>query len=79
MKYPEPEWPISNKYEVATEDLPERPKQIHNVEEIVIPTMLTQIIDIERFRSLTLLLNTTARLIRLQRRYKKCETKMKQK
>ena len=60
------EWPITNKYEVPTENLPERPKQVLVTEEVTVKTTFPEIMDVERFRSLDLLLNTTARIIRLQ-------------
>ena len=70
LKSSEAEWPISNTYEYKTEDLPERPKRVMEVKEILEKTMFPEIMSIERFRSLPLLLNTTARLIRLQLRFK---------
>ena len=57
-------------YDYVADDLPERPKQVFTVEEVSLKTTFPEIMDIGRFRSLDLLINTTARLIRLQRRFK---------
>ena len=69
MNENEDQWPISDQYEVR--ELPERPKQSYainvafNKEKI-----LMDYTDINRFRSLQLLINTTARIISLYRRFK---------
>ena len=69
LRLPEVDWPISNKYECNTEDLPERTKQVFEIE-INEEASFPDIMNIQRFRSFQLLINTTARLIRLQLRFK---------
>ena len=56
------DWPLSHESDVI--DLPERPKAVLLVAEPKVET-LTDRVDINRFRTLQILLNTTARIIGL--------------
>ena len=63
----EVDWPVSNESHMI--ELPERPKSVLLVTDAKIET-LTDRIDINRFRTLQFLMNTTARIVGLFRRFK---------
>ena len=69
LKLPENEWPIYSDTNVLK--LPEERKQFIGAVQVQTKDSLTSIIDINRFSKLMLLLNTTARLMKLYKRFKK--------
>ena len=70
LKLPEEEWPIRSK--TTLKDLPERKRAfVGTVAIALLQNSLASEIDISRFSKLQLLLNTTARLLKLFKRFKK--------
>ena len=68
LKLPVKKWPVS--HEVNVEELPERHKIIMAVDVKEVDTLANRL-DISRFSKIELLLNTTARILKLYKRYKK--------
>ena len=68
MKQPVEEWPVSSQANV--EKLPERHKTVMTTHAKEIQTLAARI-DIDRFSKIELLKNTTARILKLYKQYKK--------
>ena len=66
------EWPISK--EITITELPETKKVVCNVTAEPVETLISRM-DIERFSKFTRLINTTARIMKLYRRYKRNDEK----
>ena len=70
MKLPESEWPV--RQDTKIEALPERRKQfVGAISAAKVQASVSTEIDINRFSKLKLLLNTTARIMKLFKRFKK--------